>query len=464
MLSFNRHASVAPRTNASPISNLHSGLSSPLLSSWLASSLVALPNREDKQRHDRSTYRGLLSFAPPPVSGAFWYDDGGLASQIGIKHGLNVLYSCCRFALGWTGLKWYYPLGYILQMIVLPYYACQPNLAASCAHSFIVKANAQMIQAAWSPMMNKLAIPIAMVLHARWRLPVCDFLQLGDAGPGAYIFCATELEKLGPNPKVLFYFFGGGFIGNLFCADISFVAAWASAFPDVIIVCPQYDLAPAPYPIALNQCYAAYTAVMNHGILGCTPHSCVISGQSAGGMLAAALCVKLAQSEHDKTGKVARGQKGASWKRESSRLKHRSSSNVKALVMWYPTLNATLAPSPSRVLFVNDVLLPHGITSAAVDSYVPGNKDANDPCCSPVFASDETLSSFPHTYIIAAGLDPLLDDSVDFHTRLCRNRTPAKLKIWRGLTHGFMNMEIVNAEAAEAQASNVETLREALYT
>ena len=44
---------------------------------------------------------------------------------------------------------------------------------------------------------------------------------------------------------------------------------------------------------------------------------------------------------------------------------------VKGLVMWYPTLNASLAPSPFSVLFVNDVLLPHGLTSAAVDSYVP---------------------------------------------------------------------------------------------
>ena len=58
-----------------------------------------------------------------------------------------------------TGLKWYYPLGYCLQLMALPYFAFQPNLAASWAHSFIVDANAQMIQAAWSPMMNKVAVP-----------------------------------------------------------------------------------------------------------------------------------------------------------------------------------------------------------------------------------------------------------------------------------------------------------------
>jgi acetyl esterase/lipase len=332
-------------------------------------------------------------------------------------------------------------------------------------------------------MMNKVAVPIALALHAKWRLPVCDYVQLGESGPGAYIFCATSLTQLGPHPKVLFYFFGGGFIGNLFSGDISFITSWAQAFPDVIIVCPQYDIAPEPYPVALNQCVAAYMAVMKHGILGCMPSSCVISGQSAGGMLAASLCVRLAQKGGRgggalRSGQVKRSTKataggGKTSSKADSGSSHRSKyhhhhhtgfrDEVKALVMWYPTLNASLAPSPSRVLFVNDVLLPHGLTSAAVDSYVPENKDANDPCCSPVFASDETLARFPQTYIIAAGLDPLLDDSVDFHTRLCRNRSPAKLKIWRGLTHGFMNMDAVNAEAAEAQASTVEMLREALY-
>ena len=119
-----------------------------------------------------------------------------------------------------------------------------------------------------------------------------------------------------------------------------------------------------------------------------------------------------------------------------------------------------MAPSPSRVLFISDVLLPLPLTNAAVQNYCPNSADAFDPCCSPVFADDATLTMFPHTYIMAAGLDPLLDDAVDFHTRLTRNKTPAKLKIWRGLPHGFLGMELVNSEAAAALSGSLDALRE----
>jgi len=131
--------------------------------------------------------------------------------------------------------------------------------------------------------------------------------------------------------------------------------------------------------------------------------------------------------------------------------------------MWYPTLNMSQAPSPSRVLFISDVLLPLPLTRAASKNYCPNLHDAFDPCCSPVFADDETLSMFPRTYIMAAGLDPLLDDAVDFHTRLTRNKIPAKLKIWRGLPHGFLGMEKINSEAAAALQGSLDTLRELIF-
>lgn len=133
---------------------------------------------------------------------------------------------------------------------------------------------------------------------------------------------------------------------------------------------------------------------------------------------------------------------------------------IKGLVMWYPTLNMSQAPSPSRVLFVSDVLLPLPLTNAAAQNYCPNLADSFDPCCSPVFADDDVLSKFPQTYIMAAGLDPLLDDSVDFHTRLTRNKTPAKLKIWRGLPHGFLGMGLVNSEAASALSGSLDALKE----
>ena len=300
---------------------------------------------------------------------------------------------------------------------------------------------------------------------------------------------------------VLFYFFGGGFIGNLFAADIQFISTWAQAMPNVVIVCPQYSLCPFPYPRALNECETAYNAVMNGGALGFVPKHCVLSGQSAGGNLAAALTIRRVQysqrehttdtTEHENDPTVPGTAKTTTTpprkSRDSSGRPPRPPASsptsptaaagaggtgtagggggsapikIKGLVMWYPTLNMSQAPSPSRVLFVSDVLLPLPLTNAAAQNYCPTLADAFDPCCSPVFADDDTLSKFPQTFIMAAGLDPLLDDSVDFHTRLTRNNTPAKLKIWRGLPHGFLGMELVNSEAASALSGSLDALKE----
>lgn len=367
-----------------------------------------------------------------------------------------------------------------------------------------------------------MAIPIALALHTR-GLAVAKLhtLEHEQKTTEAYVFSARPLDELDTTrTTVLFYFFGGGFLSNLFAADIQFIATWAAAMPNVVIVCPQYSLCPFPYPLALNECETAYDAVMYGGALGFVPQQCVLSGQSAGGNLAAALTVRRVQ-HHRRSRRGGRGRGRGALKpgeeeeddddREeedhhhtprkinpnsgrpprpplksptsptnqmfaatappaplapptpatSFRLRATTTDmKIKGLVMWYPTLNMSQAPSPSRVLFVSDVLLPLPLTNAAAQNYCPNLIDAFDPCCSPVFADDETLSLFPSTYIMAAGLDPLLDDSVDFHTRLTRNKTPAKLKIWRGLPHGFLGMELVNSEAACALSGSLEALKE----
>ena len=400
-------------------------------------------------------------------------------------------------------------------------------------------------------MMHEMAIPIALALHTR-GLAVAKLhtLEHEQKTTDAYVFSARPLDELDTaRTTVLFYFFGGGFLSNLFAADIQFIATWAAAMPNVVIVCPQYSLCPFPYPLALNECETAYNAVMYGGALGFVPQQCVLSGQSAGGNLAAALTVRRVQ--HHRRSRRGRGggrggrggltpggeeeeegrqgqeeedddddyhhhhhtpprknnpgsgrpprpplksptsptnQMFAATTKGRTKGRTRGATNgatapsapptpptaatsfrlratttdmkIKGLVMWYPTLNMSQAPSPSRVLFVSDVLLPLPLTNAAAQNYCPNLIDAFDPCCSPVFADDETLSLFPSTYIMAAGLDPLLDDSVDFHTRLTRNKTPAKLKIWRGLPHGFLGMELVNSEAACALSGSLEALKE----
>jgi acetyl esterase/lipase len=56
------------------------------------------------------------------------------------------------------------------------------------------------------------------------------------------------------------------------------------------------------------------------------------------------------------------------------------------------------------------------------------------------YALDAVLEKFPPTLLVCGGTDPLLDDSVDFHTRLRRAKVDAHLLVHRKLTHGFLGM------------------------
>lgn len=60
-----------------------------------------------------------------------------------------------------------------------------------------------------------------------------------------------------------------------------------------VVVTPEYRLAgKAPYPAALEDCYAALLYVKEHmEDLGCNPNQIMVGGESAGGGLTAALCM-----------------------------------------------------------------------------------------------------------------------------------------------------------------------------
>ena len=63
------------------------------------------------------------------------------------------------------------------------------------------------------------------------------------------------------------------------------------------------------------------------------------------------------------------------------------------------------------------------------------------------------------------GFDPLLDDSVDFNTRIRRLGVPGELRIHRTLPHTFLSFPIWHAipEVQQALATSVQWLEDALW-
>lgn len=71
-----------------------------------------------------------------------------------------------------------------------------------------------------------------------------------------------------------------------------------------------------------------------------------------------------------------------------------------------------------------------------VEAYVPKGANPGDARIHPLLGR---LDGLPSTWLLAAGLDMLLDDSVDLHRALQAAQVSAELKICPGVPHGFLN-------------------------
>lgn len=201
----------------------------------------------------------------------------------------------------------------------------------------------------------------------------------------------------------------------------------------------DYGLAPeVHYPDSLNQCFTVYQWLLAGG-LGFIPDHLALCGESAGGNIAAALCTKCIMTNT-----------------------HLPDGNV----FIYPALTMHLSPSPSRFLHQSDPLLPRGVLELALNSYNPSHGDVaqykhniHDPLVSPGQADDQLLRKFPPTSLMVGDLDPLLDDSVDFHTRLTMLGVSTRLKVFPGLPHGYLTYGDL---AKEAQVA-IDEARDLIY-
>lgn len=97
-----------------------------------------------------------------------------------------------------------------------------------------------------------------------------------------------------------------------------------------------------------------------------------------------------------------------------------------------------------------------GLTTAKMQRYwrwYVGDRDVSaDPLACPLLASDEALAALPPLHLMAAGVDPLLSDSIALHQRLKQLGRGEALMVVPGVTHGFLQNTLDLAAAREALA------------
>jgi acetyl esterase len=98
----------------------------------------------------------------------------------------------------------------------------------------------------------------------------------------------------------------------------------------------------------------------------------------------------------------------------------------------------------------------YGLTSAKMiryrDWYAPDPATWDQPSVSPLAAPDAALRALPPLYLNAAGLDPLLGDTLALGERLHRLGRADPVRVHGGVIHGFMQMTSALAEARTAFA------------
>ncbi|PXX58472.1 acetyl esterase [Nocardia tenerifensis] len=206
------------------------------------------------------------------------------------------------------------------------------------------------------------------------------------------------------------YLHGGGFVlGTLngadeLCRAIAAGSGWT-------VVSLEYRLAPEnPYPAALHDCVDAFAwLIRNASELGIDPDRIAIAGDSAGGNLAAALCL------------------------------HRRDAGLtlpRTQILAYPAVDDTFT-TPAWTEFADAPLLSAADAQWLWEQYVGPNHPGGDQLAAPLRAA--TLRDLPPALIITAEVDPLRDDSEAYAARLWRDGVRVTLTRYSGVFHGFLS-------------------------
>ncbi len=270
---------------------------------------------------------------------------------------------------------------------------------------------------------------------------VPDFPELGVAGARGFVNAFIDLEGpaqdvaevrdlSAPGPDgnsvavrvyrptaeddlpVLMYFHGGGHVmGDIEVADKP--CRQLANVTGCVVVSVDYRLAPEHRaPAGAEDCYAVTRwAAANGPLIGADPARLGVSGDSAGGGLAASVAL------------MARDRGGPA---------------LDLQILIYPMADLSGSGYPSRVENAEGYLL----TSRALEWFntqlLDKAEDISNPYVSPASATD--LAGLPRAVVVTAGYDPMRDEGNAYASRLSAAGVPVLHLENPSMIHGFIWM------------------------
>jgi acetyl esterase len=222
-------------------------------------------------------------------------------------------------------------------------------------------------------------------------------------------------ESIGNIYPAVVYFHGGGWVIGSIESHEAFTGFLAKELKAKIFSV-DYRLAPEhPFPLPLADCEAAFNWVKDNALdLGINPNRVSVGGDSAGGNLAASLCIKRKQEEL---------------------------SMPQAQLLIYPVTDLTLK-HPSMDEMAEGFFLTKASMEFFRDQYLENDELTEDPLVSPLFAED--LSGHPPAVVVTAGFDPLRDEGDQYAQALRQANVEIYHRTHDSYIHGFVNMMLVD--------------------
>ena len=229
---------------------------------------------------------------------------------------------------------------------------------------------------------------------------------------------------------LLLYLHGGGFVlGTLEGADE--VCRAIAAKSDWAVISLEYRLAPEnPYPAALEDCLDAFMWIQQSAMdLGIDPEAIAVGGDSAGGNLAAALCLQ---------------------------LRDLGLARPVSQILVYPVVDDDFA-TPSWAEFGDGPALTTEDAKWFWSQYLgPEHTGSVEAYAAPMNAS--SLHDLPPALMVTAEIDALRDDAEAYAERLREDGVSVTAIRYPGVFHGFFTELGALAKADEAIEAVVDHL------
>jgi acetyl esterase len=290
------------------------------------------------------------------------------------------------------------------------------------------------------PSLEDMAPPEARVLYAAFMsmAPVPETAAVSDVEipvEGGSIrgrfFLPMGHDPVNPLPVLVWFHGGGWVVGDLTTSDAT--AAELANASGCAVVNVDYRLAPEhPFPTPLEDCYAAVQWVVDHaGDLGVDQRRLAVGGDSAGGNLAAAVCL------------LARELGGP---------------EIRFQLLLYPAMDGRRSYPSYRENGDG-----YFLTASTMDwfwaSYL-GDTDPETPLASPLYAPD--VGCLPSALVITAEYDPLRDEGEAYAARLSQSGVIAEVSRYEGQIHAFVGLSSFLEAGAKAIDEAAQALRAAL--